>query len=611
MEQKTRGFIPYLPFFIPEAKNCEELAKEILHKAEMPLPEVRVRADGDGEKYKIEKTPGGYTVSGGNTGVLYGVHALLRALYVKQPVCEGEKTPCYPLRMLNHWDNMTGDVERGYAGKSLFFRDDRIVWNEDVMHRYGMMLSSIGINSVCLNNVNVHFPADRLITEDFLPEMKKIADILRIYGVKLLISIDFSMPTRNGLDTADPLDEDVIRWWEKQTALVYSYIPDLTGYLVKADSEHRAGPYTYGRNHAEGANMLAGALKPFGGKLVWRCFVYDCGQDWRNHSIDRPKAAYDNYAYLDGQFEDNVILQIKNGPYDFQVREGVSPLLFAMPQTKKALEVQLAQEYTGQQIDLFFMPPQWQDIRNVLPAEKVQAICAVTNLGDSINWAGHDLALLNLYAFGGFAMTGEPRAEETAETGAKLLFSDDVAANTVKDMLLVSCRVYEDYASPFGLGWMVTPGRHYGVNCEGYEYDVWGTYHRANFEAVGIERGPEGTDMTSQYPEPLKTLYARIDTCPEELLLFFHRVRYDHVMKDGRTLLQRIYDNHFRGYEGAKKLQSMWLSLEGKMDDALFCRVKEKFELQVKNAREWCDEVNTYFYRFTGIPDEQGRKIWD
>ncbi len=611
MMNRTKGFLPYFPFFIPEASEPHLLAEELLKKAEVSLPEVKLIAEGDGENWETLKNGNGYVIRGGKTGVLYGVQKLIRETWLFGSVTEGADRPFYSLRMIDHWDNMDGNVERGYAGPSLFFRNGKISWDEQTLHTYGLMLSAAGINCVCLNNVNVHFPADRLVTEEMLPELSAMADVLRIYGVRLLISIDFSMPERFGVGTADPLDENVQAWWNEQAKTVYRFIPDLIGFLVKADSEHRSGPYTYGRDHAQGANMLARALRPFGGKLIWRCFVYNCGQDWRDHSIDRPRAAYDLYAPLDGKFDDNVILQIKSGPFDFQVREGVSPLLFALPNSSKAMEIQLAQEYTGHQIDLFFMPPQWQDILDVLPADRFSFICAVSNLGDSVNWAGHDLALMNLYAYGHLAMTGRADAKKMAEESALFILKDRSKLPVLRDMLLRSSRVYEDYTSPFGLSWMVKPGVHYGVDPEGYEFDLWGTYHRANHEAVGIERGPEGTGMTQQYPAPLAEKYGSIESCPEELLLFFHRVRYDHVMKDGRTLLQRIYDNHFRGLQGVRELKAAWLTLENSVDGEVFDRVKENFVLQEKNAREWCDVINTYFYRFTGIPDEQGRKIWD
>lgn len=610
MENRTRGYLPYFAPFIPDAVSPAALASELLCRAEVALPPVRLVKTGDGDSWLTERTNDGYAITGGEDGLMYGVQRLIRQVYLNEEVTTGEAAPFYPMRMINHWDNMSGDVERGYAGLSLFFRGNDICYDLQTLHSYALLLSSVGINTVCLNNVNVHFPADKLITETFLPSLAAIADILRVYGIHLLISIDFSMPERY-IGTADPVLPEVADWWKRQADTVYRYIPDLAGFLVKADSEHRAGPYTYGRTHAEGANMLARALAPHGGKLIWRCFVYNCGQDWRDHSIDRPRAAYDLYAPLDGQFDDNVILQIKSGPFDFQVREGVSPLLFALPGTKKALEIQLAQEYTGHQVDLFFMPPQWQDIMDVLPKEKVQCICAVSNLGDSVNWAGHDLALLNLLSYGHFAMTGRPDPEYMARTGAALLTRDQEAVSVIAGMLLQSCRIYENYTSPLGLCWMVKPGLHYGADPEGYEFDLWGTYHRANREAVGVERGPEGTGMTQQYPEELAALYGRTETCPEELLLFFHRVRYDHVMRDGRTLLQHIYDNHFRGLQGVQWLKEQWQTLNGKLDNDLYTRVSGKLDKQLMNARQWCDVINTYFYRFTGIPDEKGRKIWD
>lgn len=608
--QKTRSYLPYLPFFIPKAGDPAALAKELLDRCELRLPPVKVEVKGDGEDYTISCRNESYTIRGGKAGVLYGAYHFMRQAHLAGELTCEENRPFYPLRMIDHWDNMTGDIERGYAGHSLFFKDKQIVFDEQIIHRYGLMMSAAAINCVCLNNVNVHFPADRLITEEFLPQLKQIADILRIYHIRLLISVDFSMPERYGAGTADPLDEGVQAWWKKQTAVVYSYIPDLAGYLVKADSEHRSGPYTYGRDHAEGANMLARALAPFGGKVLWRCFVYNCGQDWRDTTIDRACAAWDNYCALDGKFDSNVILQIKNGPMDFQVREPVSPLLFGMKNTAKCLELQLAQEYTGQQVDLFFMPPQWQDIFDVLPAGNVEAIVAVSNTGDDINWFGHDLAAANLYGYGHLGWYGRPDAEQVAGEFAGILFGFK-AASVVREMLLMSRDVYEGYTCPFALGWMITPHVHYGVSPDGYEFDLWGTYHKANHEAVGVERGPSGTGYSTQYPAELAEKYATIESCPEELLLFFHRVRYDHVMKDGRTLLQRIYDNHFNGYEGAKKLQQMWLSLEGETETALFARVRDRFERQVHNAREWCDVINTYFYRFTGIGDEKGRTIYE
>lgn len=564
------------------------------------------------DAYRIEKDGEGYVIYGGEKGVLYGAYQLLEKMYLGQCPCCGETKPAYGLRMLNHWDNMNGQIERGYAGNSFFFKDSRFCWEEERIRFYGRMLASCGINAISMNNVNVHYPADRLCTEELLPEVKKIADIFRAYGVRLIISVDYALPVTLGLDTADPLDERVQAFWEKQVALIYSYVPDLCGFLVKADSEFRPGPYMYKRNHAEGANLLARALKPHGGVLIWRCFVYNCRQDWRDHSIDRPKAAYENYAHLDGQFEDNVILQVKNGPYDFQVREPVSPLLYAMPKTCKSIEFQLAQEYTGQQIDLYYMAPVWHEVMEQLPMMPPH-IAAVTNLGNDENWTGHTLAQANLYAYGRMAWQGKGfDGVQVLKDWIGLTFGPDFTEKSrLEKMMLSSRSTYEKYTANLGLGWMVTPHSHYGPDAEGYEYDFWGTYHRANCRFVGIDRSDKGTGYIQQYPEELARLYNDPATCPEKMLLFFHRMPYDYVMKDGRTMLQRLYDDHFEGLEEAKELLADWQAMEQALPEKDYIHGLARFQRQVKNAQNWCDRMNTYFYRFTLIPDARGRRIYD
>lgn len=602
-------WLPFLSDVCPVTHTPMETARAELDGMQVKAALQLDESMGDG--YRIAKNGEEYMITGGERGLLYGAYKLLRQLQLKRDtVCD--ETPAYQLRMLNHWDNMNGSVERGYAGKSLFFKESKFCYDEKRIRFYGRMLASVGINAVSLNNVNVHYPADRLCTEEMLPELKKIADILRAYGIRLIISVDYALPVTMGLDTADPLDERVQAFWEKQVALIYSYVPDLCGFLVKADSEFRPGPYMYKRNHAQGAHLLAKALKPYGGVLIWRCFVYNCRQDWRDHSIDRPKAAYENYAYLDGQFDDNVILQVKNGPYDFQVREPVSPLLYAMPQTTKAIEYQLAQEYTGQQIDLYYMAPVWHEVMDALPNQPPH-IVAVTNLGDDANWTGHDLAQANLYAYGEMAWQGKKfDGVETLKDWIGLSFGPDFEeADRLEKMMLSSRSIYEKYTANLGLGWMVTPHSHYGPDAEGYEYDLWGTYHRANREAVGIDRSDKGTGYAQQYPEALANLYNDPATCPEKMLLFFHRMRYDYVMQDGRTLLQRLYDDHFEGLAEAEELLENWKAMEGKLPEKAFRHSLDRFEKQVKNARNWCDRMNTYFYRFTLIPDEKGRKIYD
>ena len=607
----ARAWLPYLPMDIPPGNTTLEIAQSELTAGLSALgsrEQIRLVPEGAGEGYAIAREEDSLVIKGGEAGILYGVYQALSAIARGQDPVMPETAPHYPLRMLNHWDNMDGSIERGYAGRSFFFKDNKLSFDEAIIHRYARMLASVGINAICPNNVNVRPPMDQLITAAYLPDLARLAKILRLYGIRLLITVEFSMPASHGLDTADPLDPGVQAFWAERTREVYQYIPDLAGFLVKADSEHRPGPFTYGRDHAQGANMLARALAPYGGKLFWRCFVYNCKQDWRDNKTDRPKAAFLNYAPLDGQFDDNVVLQIKNGPLDFQVREPLSPLFYWMPNTRKALELQLAQEYTGQQIDLFYQAPQWQDIFAQMPANAAQYIATVSNLGDDDNWCGHDLAQANLYAFGRTAWLGRSEPERFALELARLTFQE--AAEPVADILMASAPAYEKYVAPLGLSFMVNPHTHYGPSPEGYEFALWGTYHRANCKAVGMDRSSSGTGFTSQYPEELKQRYDDPATCPEQLLLFFHRLSYHYRLKDGRSLLQRIYDDHFEGTVEAKALREAWQALKGRMPDATHARVLHRFDRQVQNAREWRDVINTYFYRLTDIPDEKGRTIY-
>ena len=561
-----------------------------------------------GEGYEIEENDRGFTVRGGETGVLYGMYRLLMCKKSGQALPAGEQKPFYPLRMINCWDNAEGTVERGYSGRSLFFEGGELCYDPARIRQLARMLSSVGVNAVCINNVNVHAPAHQLIEESWLPELAKLAAIFRPFGVKLMLSIDYAHPMRHGIDTSDPLDERVQRWWQERADIVYRYVPDLQGFVVKADSEHRPGPFTYGRTHADGANMLARALKPHGGVLVWRCFVYNCLQDWRDTKTDRPMAAYQHYAYLDGQFDDNVILQVKNGPFDFQVREPVSPLFYAMPNTKLCLEVQLAQEYTGHQKDIYFMPPMWQEHFEDMPAKKVCAMAAVGNLGRDMNYTGHPFAAANLFGYGMTAWAGGAEPEKLARMWCRLTYGLSMEQeDALCKLLLGSRRVYEKYTAPLGLCWMVEPHVHYGPSPCGYEYALWGTYHRANRDAVGIDRTERGTGYTLQYPQELRERYETMEKCPELLLLFFHRVRYDYVMADGRTLIQRIYDDHFEGYDEAVQMAKVLEGIDLPAPDQQ--EVKLRMELQLKNAREWRDVTNNFFYRLSGVSDAKGRII--
>ena len=561
-----------------------------------------------GEGYRIEKAGDGYTVAGGETGVLYGAYALIRALSCGEALPEGVQRPYYPLRMINCWDNMDGSIERGYAGRSLWFEGDAFHYDPARIRQLGRMLASVGINVLCVNNVNVHWPAQQLIG-DLLPDLAAFAGILRPFGVRLMVSVDFSMPLQCGLDTADPLDSRVQAWWKQRADAVYAAVPDLAGFLVKADSEHRPGPNAYGRDHAQGANMLARALAPHGGALVWRAFVYNCLQDWRDHSVDRPCAAYETYMPLDGSFDDNVILQIKNGPYDFQVREPESPLFYGLRHTPMGLEFQLAQEYTGQQIDLYAMPPLWREVTDAIGKDTVRAIAAVSNLGRDENWFGHPFAALNLFAFGLFAWDPDGDPAALIRRWARMTYAlpaDQEAALT--DLLLGSRAVYERYTAPLGLCWMVRPDKHYGPSPYGYEFQAWGTYNRADRDAVGVDRSGRGTGYACQYPPALAERYADPEKCPENLLLFFHRLPYGFVMRDGRTLIQRIYDDHF---EGAQQAEAMARTLEAlELPEPDRSEAARRMEKQLINAREWRDVINTFFHRFSGAADEKGRVIY-
>lgn len=613
MNTKRLSWLPFLREDIPAAcTSAKDIAQFELNQA---LPHLAPGKKAElslcksmQETYTIQQQGDTLCIAGGEPGLLYGAYALLMALATGHPLPEGVQQPRYALRMLNCWDNADGSIERGYAGRSLFFEGGHFDYDPARMRQLGRLLASVGLNVLCINNVNVRYPADQLI-ESWLPQLAELAAIFRPFGVKLMVSIDYSAPMRHGVPTADPLDPQVQAWWNKQVEAVYQAVPDLAGFLVKADSEHRPGPFTYGRNHAQGANMLARALKPFGGKLVWRCFVYNCMQDWRDRKTDRPMAAYQHYAYLDGEFEDNVILQVKNGPFDFQVREPVSPLLYAMPQTNLAIEFQLAQEYTGQQIDIYAMPPMWQEVYNDMPADKVMAIAAVTNLGRDDNYTGHPFAAVNLFGYGLFAWNPDLQPEKIIRLWVRLTYGlNPMDEDALVTLLMGSRRTYEKYTAPLGLCWMVSPNHHYGPSPSGYEYQAWGTYHKADRNAVGIDRTASGTGYLLQYPEEMQKRYATPEACPDELKLFFHRLRYDYVMSDGRTLIQRIYDDHFEGLEEtramAETLKALPLPAPDK-EEAL-----SRMERQLANAREWCDIINSFFHGYSGVEDAHGRTIY-
>jgi alpha-glucuronidase len=588
------------------------------------------------EGYRVECNNGTCMIMApSEVGLLYGVFALLRNLQLQEVKdfdkwsFTEEKAPLNPLRMLNHWDNMDGSIERGYSGKSFFFAEETILLNDRIT-QYARLMASIGINGVVINNVNVKGAATELISERYYKQLDILTEVLGTYGVKLFLSINFAAPIEmGGMNTADPCEEQVRTWWVRKAEEIWSNVPRMGGFLVKADSEGRPGPFTYNRTHAEGANMLADAIRPFDGLVIWRCFVYNCQQDWRDGKTDRARAGYDNFMPLDGMFADNVILQIKNGPMDFQVREPVSPLFGGLQKTNMMLEVQIAQEYTGQQRHVCYLIPWFKEIlafntycksTNSTIADIVSGqayhnkycgVAAVSNTGNDYNWTGHELAAANLYGFGRLIFDMELSAETIAEEWIKQTFGyHEKVMENVEKILMLSWHAYEKYTSPLGIGWMVKPNHHYGPDVDGYEYDRWGTYHKADHKGIGLDRTSSGTGFCNQYKEPLASIYANRKTCPEELLLFFHHVDYDYLLTTGKTVLQHIYDTHFEGAAEAEQFLEWWKELQRLLEEDVYQSALDRLIHQKDHAKEWRDVINSYFYRKTGIEDKYHRPIY-
>ncbi|MGG0822642.1 alpha-glucuronidase family glycosyl hydrolase [Paenibacillus turicensis] len=565
--------------------------------------------------------------------VIYAVFHFLKLLQLEADVTDLsiQEIPVNGIRMMNQWDNMDGSIERGYAGESIFYENNKIVEDLSRIQDYARLLASIGINAITINNVNVHAHETKLISDEQLPNVERLAAVFRAYGIQLFLSINYASPIElGGLTTADPLATEVAAWWNERAKAIYKIIPDFGGFLVKADSENRPGPFTYGRNHMDGANMLATALEPFGGIVVWRCFVYNCHQDWRDRKTDRARAAYDHFMPLDDQFKDNVILQIKNGPMDFQVREPISPLFGGLEHTNQILELQITQEYTGQQRHVCYLVPQWKEILDFDTCAKGEGstvakvasgelfgnlyggIAAVSNIGNDMNWTGHDLAQANLYGYGRLIWNPSLSAEEITNEWVKMTFrASPETMNIISDMLLRSWSIYENYTSPLGVGWMVNPDHHYGPNVDGYEYSKWGTYHFADCKGIGVDRTvATGTGYSSQYRPEVAKMYDSLEACPDELLLFFHHVSYEHVLDSGKTVIQHIYDSHFDGAAQAEELITSWKETEKEIDAERFQAVLLRLKEQAEHAAFWRDMINTYFLRKSGIPDQGNRKIY-
>ncbi len=594
--------------------------------------DIRLTLDGSlaPGAYKARLSGGKADIRGGDgAGVLYGVFAVLRELQTGWLNWDAAKldltgTPSNELRILNHWDDLSGGIERGYSGRSFFFKDDQVLVTQRTVD-YARLAASVGINAVVLNNVNVRGAAPWLISDRYYAPLRHIQEILAAYGIRMYLCVNFASPMLlDGLDTADPCDAAVRTWWREKADEIWANLPGLGGFMVKADSEGQPGPASYGRDQAQGANLLADAVAPHGGRIIWRCYIYDCKQDWRDRTTDRARAGYDSFMPLDGKFRDNVTLQIKNGPMGFQVREPVSPLFGGLKSTKRILEVQIAQEYTGQQRHVCYLIPWFKQILDTdlmcsegdsrvsaLISGPGQGMAAVSNTGDDENWTGHDLAAANLYGFGRLSYDTSLSAGAIAREWLRLTFGKNAEVEeALYDILMSSWPAYEKYTAPLGIGWMINPYNHYGPNVDGYEYSNQGAYHRADRNAIGIDRTEKGTGYTGQYAPALAALYSDLETCPQELLLFFHRLEYTYPLKSGKTLIQHIYDSHFEGALEAERFLNLVEGLKGKLPPEVYGRLIPRFKHQAEHSREWRDVINSYFYRLCGIPDEKGRTIY-
>jgi alpha-glucuronidase len=521
-------------------------------------------------------------------GVLYGVFALLSKIARNQSVTTLNEVqqPYAPIRWADQWDNLDGRIERGYGGRSIFFEKGAVRADLKRVAEYARLLASIGINGCNINNVNAD---PRILEPSFLPQLSRIADVFRPWGIRLSVAVDLSSPKAMGtLDTFDPLDSRVAEWWREKVEEIYRQIPDFGGFVVKADSEGRLGPSTYGRTPADAANVIAYALAPHGGIVFYRAFVYDHHLDWREPKNDRAKAAYDIFHPLDGRFAENVIIQIKYGPIDFQVREPVSPLFGGLEKTNQAIELQVTQEYTGQQRHLCFLPAMWKEVLDFdlhaagdgTPVKDLVTgrtfrrpsggFVAVVNVGLDANWLGHPLAMANLYGFGRLAWDPNLSARTIVQEWTRLTFGNDpVAIRTISDMQMASWHIYESYTGSLGAQTLTDIlGSHYGPGVESSERNGWGQWHRADHEGIGMDRTvATGTGYTGQYRAPVAKRYESLQTTPDKLLLFFHHVPYTFVLHSGKTVIQHIYDSHYEGAELAGNYVRQWHSIRGRMDE--------------------------------------------
>ncbi|KAI1505096.1 glycoside hydrolase superfamily [Biscogniauxia marginata] len=564
-------------------------------------------------------------------GTLYGAFEYLSML------AQGNFTevayatsPSAPIRWINQWDNMDGTIERGYAGLSIFFKDGATIANTTRVSEYARLLASIRVNGIVINNVNAN-PA--LLSDENMAGLAKIADAMRPWGVRVGISLNFASPqTFGGLHTFDPFDESVITWWTDITNKLYEHVPDMAGYLVKANSEGQPGPLTYNRTLSDGANLFAKAVKPHGGIVMFRAFVYDSENlnedNWKD---DRANAAVDFFRDLDDKFDDNVVVQVKYGPIDFQVREPASPLFAHLRRTASAIELQVTQEYLGQQCHLVYLPPLWKTIldfdlrvdgqRSVIGADilsgkrfggkKPGGYAAVVNVGQNSTWLGSHLAMSNLYAYGRLAWDPADDVVAMLRDWTRLTFgSDPAVVDAVASMSMESWPAYENYTGNLGVQTLTDiTGPHYGPNPQSMDNNPWGQWTRADAHGIGMDRTVwNGTGFAGQYPAEVAAAFESPATTPDDLLLWFHHVPYTHRLRSSNnTVIQHFYDAHYAGAATAASFPRRWAALRGRVDAARFGETLFRLEYQAGHAIVWRDAICTFYHALSGIADERGR----
>ena len=613
---------------IPEqampANGCiivARLSDKIIRPFQLNVDHSRLGPEGFA-LFSISRQQKKFTVITANTdaGLLYGVFHLLRLIQTRQAIGQLSivSVPRIRYRMLDHWDNLNRTVERGYAGISIWNWHTLPGYIDQRYIDYARANASIGINGTVLTNVNANA---LVLTKEYLEKIAALARVFRPYGIRVYLTARFSAPIETGgLKTADPLDEGVRKWWQEKAREIYSYIPDFGGFLVKANSEGQPGPQNYGRNHADGANMLAEALKPYGGIVLWRAFVYS-----NETPEDRFKQAYNEFQPLDGKFNENVLVQVKNGPIDFQPREPFHPLFGAMPKTQLAMEFQITQEYLGFSTHLVYLPVLFKEVLDAATfasgkpdkvatiidgtasGYQLTAMAGVANIGNERNWTGHPFGQANWYGFGRLAWDHELSPEQIAEEWARQTFSNNpVAVNRIKHIMLSSREAVVNYMTPLGLHHIMGYGHHYGP---APWYDKapradWNPvyFHRADSTGIGFDRTATGSNALAEYSAPVRALYADLNTCPEAYLLWFHHVRWDHRMKSGRTLWQELCFKYDAGVDSVKQMQEEWNHLSGYIDNERFRQVQMLLGIQLEEARWWRNACLLYFQSFSRMP---------